>query len=198
MPRKKSKKLIEVIMGDVVFTSDTKTSLITEGVTTCIAIIVQGSFWDEEHDEINFCGLYHWSGFGPSAIEQDKQAHTTFLYFLEKLRYFAGIEDDMEINIDSLQFIGGEKEQRDIANEIIISGSEAEVNSLKKAVNEFDFEKYFFNIDPKVISHQHFLTTGEQSISIELTVNDCHFKMNNPSPTEPLVSDLSTAVTLTV
>lgn len=169
-------------MDDVLFTSDEKTVLITKGVTTCIAFIVQGSFWDEENDKIHFCGLYHWSGFKNVNRTQDQQAKDTLLNFFKKLRNYAGIDDEDEITIDVLYFIGGEKEQCDSDDEILVSGTEAEVNSLQKAVKGFNFAAHQFKIAPENIHHQHFLTEGEQSISIQLTLDAIDCKIKSPAP----------------
>ena len=185
------KNILTVNMNEVRFNTDESTVVTTEGLTTCIAFIIQGSFWDEDDDEISFCGLYHWSGFEDPDEDPDKQARKALLFFLTKLREFAGVEEDTEITIDLLKFIGGEKEQRDSEDKLIVSGTEAEVNSLIKAVKEFNFAKYHFRIDPKVISHQHFLTKNEQTISIGLSLSDCRFVIINPIPTEEPNSDLS-------
>ena len=99
---------------------------------------------------------------------------------------FAGIEDEEEITIDTLCFIGGEKEQCDEDNEVIVSGTEAEVDSLKKAVKEFNFTAHQFKVAPENISHQHFLTEGEQSLSIKLTLDTIDWQIINPVPDESL------------
>jgi hypothetical protein len=184
-----SKTRIKVSMDGVSFTSDEETVLITKGVTTCIAFLVQGSFWDEDEDEIGFCGIYHWSGFNRMNITQNQQAKNALCYFLEKLRSFTGIENEEVITIDTLCFIGGEKEQRAGDNEVIVSGTEAEVYSLKKAVKEFNFTDHKFRINPKKIYHQHFLTEGEQSISIKLALDtiDCQIEIpETPVPDDSL------------
>ncbi len=177
-------------MDNVLFTSDEETVLITKGITTCIAFIVQGSFWDEEDDEIDFCGLYHWSGFDSIHRSRDQQAKNALLYFLKALTSFAGIDSGEEITINALHFIGGEKEQRDSDDEIIVSGTEAEVNYLRKAVREFNFKEHHFKIARKNINHHHFLTEDEQSISIKVTLDAIDYQLESPEPDKSSCEEL--------
>jgi len=175
-------KLLEVNMDAVLFNTSEKTTLITHGVTTCIAFIIQGSFWDEDEEETTkFCGLFHWSGFNSYPADPDEQARDALLFFLDRLNIFSGVEDDAHIHIESLHFIGGEREQRDVNNEVIVSGTENEVTSLVRIVSKFKFSDYGFNIKPNAIKHDHFLTKDEQSISISLTIESCHFEIKKPS-----------------
>jgi hypothetical protein len=185
------KEIVVVNMNEVRFNSEESSALVTEGITTCIAFIIQGSFWDEDDDKVRFCGLYHWPGFDSDVKDKDKVAQETLLFFLTKLRDFSGADEDAEITIDTLAFVGGEKEQRDNMNEIIISGTEAEVTSLTKAVRQFDFKKHHYTINPEAINHHHFLTKDEQTISIELTLDKCTAEIISPLPTEESDSDLS-------
>lgn len=179
-------KLCEVDMDAVLFTTSKKTVLITHGITTCIAFIIRGSFWNEDEEQTRFCGLYHWSGFDVYAADPNEQTSKALIFFLDKLRAFSGVEDDALINIESLQFIGGEREQRDENNEIILSGTEKEVSSLVQIVSNFKFFDHGFNIKPSAVKHYHFLTTDEQSISINLTTVGCNFEIENLSTSESL------------
>ncbi|CEG58755.1 hypothetical protein [Legionella fallonii] len=176
-------KTIEVNMSEVRFTSDENTALTTHGLTTCIAFLVQGSFWDDDEDEeIEYCGLYHWTGFDLSSTPHDQQAVNILTHFFEKLRAFAGLGATSDITIETLAFIGGEKEQRDATNKILVSGTEAEVNSLKKAVTAFNFAALHLSLSPEDISYQHFLTSGEQSISIELDISEYTVQFEETTP----------------
>ncbi len=177
-------KTIELNMDEIRFTSDENTVLITHGITTCIAFTVQGSFWDDDDDEIEYCGLYHWSGFDSSSTPHGQQTEKALTYFLEKLRDFAGLDATSNITIDVLEFIGGEKEQQDTEGSTIVSGTEAEVNSLEKAVAEFDYTAMHFILSDDAISHQHFLTTNEQSTSIELSIDECVLRVEETESVE--------------
>ncbi len=189
-------KTIELNMDEIRFTSDENTVLITHGITTCIAFIVQGSFWDDDDDEIEYCGLYHWSGFDSSSTPHTQQAENALTYFLEKLRSFAGLDASSNITIDVLAFIGGEKEQRDESGAIVVSGTEAEVLSLRNAVAKFDYTAMHFTLSADDISHQHFLTTNEQSVSIELSIDECtlHVEESEAIELQENMEEYSTAM----
>lgn len=168
---------IEVNMGDRRFTSDDNTTLNAYGVSTSIAFIVQGAFWDDDDDEINYCGLYYWQGFDLSSTPQAQQAVNALTRFLQGLRDFAGLDATSDITINTLTFIGGEKEQKDAEDNILVSGTEAEVNALRTAVAEFDYTATHFTLAAGAISHQHFQTTNNESISIELSTNECSLQI---------------------
>ncbi|PWY56891.1 hypothetical protein DGG96_03995 [Legionella qingyii] len=170
---------ITVEMDDLAFTNDQFTALITDGVCTCIAFMIRGQYWDEELEEkINFCGLYHWSGFGYSNKNKDQLAQETFEDFLEGLRAEFNLFPHIPIDIISLRFIGGEKEEID-GDEITSHGTEAEVNSLTKIVQQYDFKGHFFNLHPDAIEHHHFLTSGNEFITITATPHTCEFYINS-------------------
>ena len=179
---KKLKRTIvkkEVAMDDLAFTSKSHVTLVTLGVCTCIAFTIQGSYWNDELDEkIDFCGLYHWSGFNVIPSDHDQQTQSVFNYFLYTLRSTLKLNQTHPIEINSLQFIGGEKAQYDNNNKLLLTGTEAEVRSLTKTVQEYDFKKNHFILDPQNISHQHFLTSNDQSIQITLTTKQCDFIIN--------------------
>ena len=185
------KNIITVNMNQVRFSSEKSTLLMATGVTTCITFLIRGTFWDDDDEACGFIGMYHWVGVENPDENFDDQVKKELLYFLAKVREFAGIEEDEVINIDLLKFIGGEKEQRDDENEIIVSGTEAEVNALIKAVKGFDFAKYHFKIAPKAITHHHFLTKNEESVSVGLTLSNCGFEIIKPELTEELDSETS-------
>ncbi len=177
MPKIFSKITVE--MDELAFTNNQFTALITEGVCTCIAFMIRGQYWDDELEEkISFCGLYHWSGFGFSNKNRDQLAQETFEDFLESLRAEFNLYPDTPIDIISLQFIGGEKEEID-DDEITLHGTEAEVRSLTKIVQQFDFKGHFFILHPDAIEHHHFLTSGDQSITITATPYACVFYIDS-------------------
>lgn len=172
-----TQKKIELAMDEIRFTSDENTVLFTYGITTCIAFIVQGSFWDDDDSASEYCGLYHWSGFDLSSTPHSQQAKNALTYFLKALRDFSGLDAASNITIDTLEFIGGERQQRDGRGEVIVSGTEAEVDALIKAVSEFNYATMHFSLAAQDISHQHFLTTNTQSIAIELSIDECSFEV---------------------
>jgi hypothetical protein len=166
-------KTITIEMDDSNFTSKNTTNLVTYGISTCIAFIIYASFFDEDDHLIQARGLYHWSGF---SFEQDNPEQTTqdvFSNFLDELREAFDLSYELEIEIGSLIFIGGEKAEWD-NGELIVSGTESEVINLIKVVKDFDFTGSNF-IKPKQISHNHFLTTGDEALTITVQSNHCFY-----------------------
>ena len=169
----------DVDMDALAFTANPHVVLVTLGVCTCIAFVIQGTYWDEELDEqISFCGLYHWSGFDVSNTPHDEQTQNAFNYFLDELRHSFALAKDSPVEIKNLQFIGGEKNIYNDNNELTFTATEAEVNSLIQTVQAYDFKKNYFNLDPSMIKHQHFLTSGDQSIQLELTTDQCKYTID--------------------
>ncbi|WP_454783022.1 hypothetical protein [Legionella sp. WA2022007384] len=175
-PKIFTKKTVE--MDEHAFTNNGSTALITEGVCTCIAFVIKGTYLDNELEKINFCGLYHWSGFRISNKNQDQLAQETLECFLKNLRIAFKLSHLTPIEIASLQFIGGEKKEID-GDELILKGTEAEVMSLTKIVQQFDFKGHYFILHPEAIEHHHFLTRGDQSITIKATPHTCNFYIDS-------------------
>ncbi|MGL5742001.1 MAG: hypothetical protein ACRCXC_05360 [Legionella sp.] len=166
----KNRTQLNVDMNELAFTNNPNTVLITLGVCTCIAFVIHGKYWDDEHEKpVDFCGLYHWSDFDVSRKNQALQTQRAFQYFLASIRDTFHLSHNLPIEIAKLQFIGGEKEQFDENEELILQGTEAEVLSLIKTVREFDFQKYHFLLHHDAIGHHHFLTQGDESLIIRAT-----------------------------
>ncbi|KTD43680.1 hypothetical protein [Legionella quateirensis] len=164
-------EIIEIAMDECDFTSDITTDLVTYGVSTCIAFIIYASFYDEDDELIQARGLYHWSGFKAEPKDPALSMNNTLSYFLDELRMHFDFPFELDIQIDSLHFIGGEKAVWE-DGELILSGTEREVLHLTEAVKNFDYEGSNFR-KPKEISHSHFLTSGNESLTIEVTANKC-------------------------
>lgn len=150
--------------------ADNGTGLTTAGITTCIAITVRGAYWDEDNRKIPFCGLYHWSGFPPDLKCSPKDAA---LIVLENLYYeclnHLNLEDDTIIKIYELSLIGGERKQVDSDGELLVSGTEREVDALIQAYHSTDeIETWFLN-DNAVFTAANFLTHGEMTIEVSVT-----------------------------
>lgn len=164
-------KTITIEMDDSNFTSKNTSDLVTYGISTCIAFIIYASFFDDDDHLIQARGLYHWSGF---SLEQENPEQTTrdvFSNFLDELREAFDLSYELEIQIDSLIFIGGEKALWE-NGEIVLSGTESEVISVINAVKNFDFTAANF-IKPKQIIHNHFLTSGDEALTITVQSNQC-------------------------
>lgn len=166
-------KTITIEMDDSNFTSKNTSDLVTYGISTCIAFIIYASFFDDDDYLIQARGLYHWSGFSLEQENPEQTARDVFSNFLDELREAFDLSYELEIQIDSLIFIGGEKAVWE-NGEIVLSGTENEVINLIKAVKDFDFTSANF-IKPKQISHNHFLTTGDEALTITVQSNHCSY-----------------------
>ncbi|CAM2859648.1 Uncharacterised protein [Legionella steigerwaltii] len=183
---------INVEMDALGFTNNPHITLITEGVCTCIAFIVRGKYWDDERDEkINFGGLFHWSGFGISNRNKDLLTQEALAYFLKSIRTELKLSSTTPVEINTLKFIGGEAKEFDQNNEVTLEGTEAEVISLIKTVQQFDFKHRNFILYPDAIEHSHFLTKGDQSITIKVTPYYDNFYID-PGVNEELDSQVTT------
>lgn len=168
--------IIEVAMDETIFTTNHNAVLVTKGISTCIAFAIRGTYWSDEDDvQVPFCGLYHWSGFDFSPGSPVLLSKGILANFFSKLRMDFDLEDEEEVTITSMQFIGGEKAQYDDGDHIIVSGTEAEVTSLCQAVSEYDFVGNDFKMLPDSIEHHHFLTTNEETIEVTLDTTRCQF-----------------------
>lgn len=194
-----------VEMDDYAFTSNPDETLYTHGITTCIAFVIRGFYInDETEEETPFCGLYHASDFLAKSSEDESEdedesgdeseygytnkdhdcADEIFTDFLRNLREDLSIDRGIMVHIKSLLFIGGEKKELNANNEITLSGTEAEVESLKHVIPNFKFGAMNFISDDMVLEHKNYLTSGNSSISIELTINECRTLFCNPHAEE--------------
>ncbi|WP_126320092.1 hypothetical protein [Legionella jordanis] len=150
------------------------TLLKTHGVSTCIAIAMRGCF-REGDDLIRFCGLWHWSGFQHAAQQPTgEDILNTFFYHAQDALDF---EDDAILHLDELSFIGGEKEQRDENGDILLSGTEREVQALRNAVSNLQNLDFSIEIAPSNIHWHNFYTQDEMSISVEVQLNSIVYKI---------------------
>ena len=183
-------KTIEIAMDECNFTSKKDTDLVTFGVSTCIAFIIYASFFDEDDNWIQAHGLFHWSGFQIEHVDPVSSINKTFSNFLDEFRMHFDLPFELDIQIDSLSFIGGEKAVWE-DGELILSGTEKEVSHLTEAVKAYDYAGSNFSI-PTNILHSHFLTSGNESLNIKVSsnqsisvtkiINDCYEEANANHP----------------
>ncbi len=167
-------KIIEIEMDKSNFTSKPNSHLVTNGISTCIAFVIYASFFDEYDEFVCARGLFHWSGFNPGEKKPLEATNDMFINFLNTLREHFDLLPNAEIQINSLIFIGGEEAAWD-GGELILSGTETEVMCLKEIAQNFDYRRYYFS-KPHKIEHFHFLTSGDESLTISVTANQCLFK----------------------
>lgn len=163
---------IELGMDEVAFT--TKNHLLeTYGVTTCIAIAMRGSFYNEHGCPIKFCGVWHWSGFSAYGRQPtgEEILETFFIYAQQHLNF----KKNTVLYLEELRFIGGEKEQRDEKGELLLSGTEQEVNALKGGVTALDNLSFSVKIDPLSIHWHNFITHDDMSLTVKVQLDAINF-----------------------
>ncbi|KTD19902.1 hypothetical protein [Legionella londiniensis] len=160
---------IDVGMDEYYFTNKKDAVLVTKGITTCIAFVVQGHYYDEDANFIPFCGLFHWSGFTDPRNQATDYVAEQLQFFFEELREQLDIEEDDKIIVTSLLFIGGEKSQFE-GRELILSGTEKEVETLKEVASGFNYEEFNIMLKSRPV-HNHYLTSGELSLAVEVGIN---------------------------
>ena len=158
-------------MDDCHFTADPDTIITSGGISTCIVFAVRGFYEDDDEKQVLFCGLHHWSGFIADSMASEKnQCLNIISQFFMNLRTDLEIEDEERITISSLDFIGGEKAQMD-GDEVVVSGTEREVTLIQEVIREYDFSEDNMGIGLSTVTHQHFLTSGNDSITVTLRIN---------------------------
>ncbi|WP_298627472.1 hypothetical protein [uncultured Legionella sp.] len=173
-------QIIEIEMDDSNFTFSNDTDLVTHGISTCIAFIIYASFFDEDDELIQARGLFHWSGFSLEQENPEQETYEVFNNFLAEFREAFDLAPTLKIQISSLMFIGGEKAEWE-GKELILSGTEHEVSHLIKAVKMFDFSTVNFEINPANINHYHFLTSGDEILSIKVKKDQCIYTKEDES-----------------
>ncbi|CDZ78998.1 hypothetical protein BN59_03313 [Legionella massiliensis] len=174
-------RIVLVDMDEMDFSSDINTAFTTVGISTCIAFIIRGQCWIE--DELKpFCGLYHWSGFPIRTKNQMKEIEDTLEDFFACLREDLDVDNNSILMLSELVFIGGEKCQADRGGEIILSGTEREVDCLTRTLIDFDFSGRLIDVKQEQIKQHHFLTSGDQSLSITVNLTNWSYLLDNPEP----------------
>ncbi|MGQ3888527.1 hypothetical protein ACQUW5_05785 [Legionella sp. CNM-1927-20] len=178
--RKIASNFIEVEMDGFALTNKESDVLITKGISTCIAFVIQGTCYHDD-EEVPFCGLYHWSGFEAEVTDFYDEILSVLDDFFIEVR--AELEKlgagELEINVTKLAFIGGEKRQFSEEGQLLLSGTEKEVKMLQKAAQAYDYQSQNINLDKKRIEHHHFLTSDNDSLTIEVRLNECHYKLED-------------------
>lgn len=172
-------KITCINMDEMAFNSNINTALFTEGVSTCIAFIIRGKCWID--DELkSCCGLYHWSGFPVEVKNPEKEVRDTLSNFISALRNVLDVDNLSSVELSELIFIGGEKRQFDVHGELVVSGTELEVACLSNILIDFDFKSLLIAVNPEQIKQYHFLTSGDQSLSITVNPVNWSYLLNNP------------------
>ena len=179
---------ILVEMDEFILTTDPEEILITEGVSTCIAFAANGFYFSEDEDEneirISFGALYHWSGFVDGV--KDVHGHTKDIlkYFLSKIHSSLGLDDDQCFTISSLHLIGGEKKQVNERGDLLVSGTEKEVEALQHTLKYFKWKQKLFNLEQEAIKQSYFLTKNEDTINVYVQTESCRYFLDSAEEEE--------------
>lgn len=178
-------------MDQIIVTCDPTYELITEGVTTCIAFVVHGLFFNKKNKQVPFCGLFHWSGFNStdSALTYNQKMNDVLEHFFDNVRYLLKVDDELTLYLTQLAFIGGEKAEFDENQELVLSGSENEVTYLKRVLKQFDFMDLNLKLYQPV-QHYHFLTQGNSSLTIHATLNSWHYIKHDDELSDEVEQDM--------
>ncbi len=141
--------------------------LVTEGVSTCICILMRGHI-----DAKPFLAMYHWDGlpFGftvtPEAIGAVLQSVVTRIESAIRLQMK---KLDMTAQLDYCHCVGGERRTADL------SGTELEVQMLQEHLERV-CAKYFIVKPTTEYIHSNFLTEGNVSLRVMLTATEVRWQ----------------------
>ncbi|GGI78111.1 hypothetical protein [Legionella impletisoli] len=147
-------------------------SLMTIGVTTCICLMFYGHLNTQP-----FIGMYHWSGFDRT-FEDDEEDKGFFLDEVSKLIYTVYSEarrqlqssPSQKLHLNRLFIVGGERRQHNTQGELLVTGTELEVQALKQYAIE-QCNLYFCTPEKIEFQSINYLKTGDQFLNIIMTEN---------------------------
>jgi hypothetical protein len=168
----------EIQMDQFGVTTDANLNLTTEGISTCIAFIANGYYFDKNRKAINFGALFHWSGFGASERDPKGKTQVVFIEFIDKIREKLNLSSTHPIAIN-LAFIGGERKQVNEHGKLIVSGTEAEVKALSHILNKMSFEKHALYLASSIQQH-HYKTSETDSLKINVGTTQYSYEMEQP------------------
>lgn len=147
--------------------------LITNGVSTCICILLKGSIGGVE-----FIGMYHWSGFGLNLNKKASVAKVKAIERINDLIYTLSntVRHEMEQyassstvpKLDAFYVIGG---QRASEGEVCQSGTELEISVLTAAAEDICSD-YFYTSSDTLFRFDNYQTSGTEAMSIVFSFND--------------------------
>jgi len=175
MKRKREEQFVD--MDECLFTTK-NIELYTLGVSTCIALVIRGYFYNDDDQKTPFCGLWHWSGFNPDeGIEPDgTEVLNSFFEYAEKQLEFG---DNTILYLSELQFIGGEHPEYSDNGELNLNGTENEVNELQMACKKLKTLVYDIQVKPENIKWHNFLTENDTSMLVKVSLDECSYEVQN-------------------
>jgi hypothetical protein len=155
-------KIIKVKLSDFkVIWADSGDSLATDGISTCIGIMFNGTIGNRQ-----FLAMYHWAGFDTQLnkdnlddqVKAERELKSIFKTLAFRIKFWGRAGKP---NLNQLHLIGGEQKQEHL------SGTEMEVNALFKAE---EYSKLYFNVlDNFTCKRDHYLTTGTDTLMLVLS-----------------------------
>ncbi len=148
----------------------------TEGISTCIGIMIQGSV-----DSKPFIAMYHWEGF--SAYFDKKSASPATLKS-EIAKVFRSLRNEIRKSLGSntrpilncVFHVGGEKETEEL------TGTALEVETLQR-YGCVAVKKYFKCHDGFVFKGRNFVTEGNESLRLKFVLDNVMIVNDNtPDP----------------
>jgi len=141
-------------------------TLVTHGISTCIAIMLYGIY-----DDTPFILMDHWDG--EVIGEKDIFVRYKLFHYIAQIQdtiikdFDPDIHEDIPVHIEKVIVIGGEKKQLDKDGNLIVSGTESSVRLLKKnLVREIGEYCKFTNTATQ--SCNNYITSDNESITVQI------------------------------
>ncbi len=144
-----------------------KKTLITTGVSTCIAILAKG-----EANGIDYIALYHWEGFNASFNKNAEDAlqltqnhiHDVFIKIREEISCEFVMSPLDKPGLDALHIIGGQHGTENV------SGTDLEIKALENYASEACAEN--FNVSDYMQITWECFTDETDSLTIRFSADD--------------------------
>lgn len=166
------RKLVEMDEGAVIIASEEKApTLETNGVSTCIAFVFQGMC---SHG-VPFVGLYHWSGFSDDETQEPLEIlDELFSSMAEEVQFKLSMPSNEKPYINEMHIIGGEKEQFNEKRELLISGTEQEVEMLREHATEI-CKAYFEITETTTFYFLNYLTSDNEALTVKASLSEVSY-----------------------
>lgn len=170
----------KIDMDEFGITTNKNIILTSEGVSTCIAFVVNGYYFDKSGAITNFGALFHWPGFACGEKDPQGNVQVVFTTFIESIRDSLHLKPRHPLAIN-LSFIGGEHKQVDNAGNNLVSGTEKEVNELSNLIRKMRFEKHALYLTAP-IQHHHYKTSESDSLKITVSPTSACYEQEQSEP----------------
>lgn len=152
-------------------------SLETSGVTTCICLMLYGHL----ESGAFFMGMYHWSGFNFDAPSSETHKKESVYGLAVRLALAAReqlhLPKGARLFLDKLYLVGGERQQVAPNGDLVLSGTEADVNALHQYIAS-QCKHVFITKEAKYYA-ANFLTQGKQDLTITMSALEPTWVIND-------------------